>query len=99
MVSKDLAVIMHGIGGSPTKITEAAGDIVRLAKSSVPEGAGLDDPVLQQASKYLVELAGEGHNVGHIRDLLQDLGNYFDPTYYGRAAQRTQACGPIIYEG
>ena len=99
MVSKDLAAIMSGMDGSPTGITKAAGDIVRLDKSSVTEGAGLGNPVLQQASECLVKLAGEGHNVGHIRVLLQGLGNYFDPTYYGRAAPRTQACGPILYEG
>ena len=54
MVSKDLAAIMSGMDGSPTGITNAAEGIVRLVKSSVTEGAGLDDPVLQQASECLV---------------------------------------------
>lgn len=98
MVSEGLGAIMSGMDGSPTGITNAAGNIVRLAKSSVPERAGLDHPVLKTASECLVKLAQSGYNVGHIRDLLQGLGNHFDPTYHDRAP-RTQTCGPILYEG
>ena len=100
-VFNDLDAIMGEFrsDSSPTGITETAGKIVGLAKSRVPERAGLDHPVLQKASDYLVELARKGYNVGHIRDLLQGLANYFDPFRYERTPNNRTNGGPKLYEG
>ena len=94
----DLEAVMGKLDGSSKGITQAAGDIVRLAKSSVPERAGLDHPVLQTASDYLVKLARKGYNVGHIRDLLQGLANHFDPYRYERTPNN-RTSSPKLYEG